>query len=321
MAKYKYKYEDIKPYLVIDQDRATKFNDTEDNPEFKREVLINNLVRDGEFTSIFVATGSDTTKVVLVDGHTRLSVLPEVLKRCPDFDASMRIDFISDEEALKRMMDDQVGRRNVNSNMYKRFVNTYQKLHGVNQKTAIKEVAEATGASIYKVKTSVHPKIAETNSYRSARQYETVKQLQKEANITEQPYIPFKDRTPEQQEESRQRRIELNNLKEKNLRSEKRKQERLNPSSLVKQTESFKEQAVTTSNEIRRVGHRYTQDKTILTSSIELDDRKVVLNVLDGLQVAIGSLLIQDKSSDVSQLNELYQIYSTKLDLMEKELA
>lgn len=161
-----YNYNYLREVIKIDEERRAKLRpQTELESSNLREGLIyhkavlNPLKVDEEW--------------VLVDGHHRWFLLPEVMKECEDFDHNkIPIVAVESKDTKSVMKHSQIGRRNLSDEEIALCVDELVE-EGLSKSKAIKQTAEKLNISPNKVKNITYPKIAEQQKERKSKGIKT----------------------------------------------------------------------------------------------------------------------------------------------------
>lgn len=174
-----YNYSDLKEILVIKEKIRTKLRE---HNEIESEKLRKGLLYHKKILTpleVYLSWGG----MVLVCGHHRWNMLPEIVKECPDFDLNIPVVFIKVEDVQERIIDEQLGRRNLSNEDIMAYANQLITEGGLSKNKAYKEISEKTGFSKSKVKRIVQPELAE--AYRATQKVrDTNKKLSQMNNFS-----------------------------------------------------------------------------------------------------------------------------------------
>lgn len=101
--------------------------------------------------------------LVLVCGHHRWNMLPEIIRECPDFDLNIPVVFIEAEDVQERIIDEQLGRRNLSNSEIAQYINLLITEDGLSANKAYEVVAETIGKSPSTIKRIHKPEQAKAN--------------------------------------------------------------------------------------------------------------------------------------------------------------
>lgn len=196
-----YDYNELRNKIIIEDRYREKFREQTDleRNKLKEGLIYHQRVLEPLKVSLRFSG------VVLIDGHHRWKLLPEVIKECPDFDLNIPVVLIKSKDVADEMLRTQLGRRNLSNGEIAQYVNSLQQ-QGLNKKPAIKQTANELNIPVNQVKNAVYPNRAEKD-----RQRALVKSKQS-----------VRSSAPNQPQS-----IEIS-LEEKERRSEKQRQNRIN---------------------------------------------------------------------------------------------
>jgi len=174
-----YDYNELKEILVIKEEIKTKLRE---HNEIESEKLRKGLLYHKRILTpleVHLSWGG----LVLVCGHHRWNMLPEIITECPDFDLNIPVVFIEAKDVQERIIDEQLGRRNLSNEDIKQYVEVLITEKGLSKNKAYKEVSEKTGFSKSKVKRIVQPELAEAHRA-SQKIRDTTKKLSQMNNFS-----------------------------------------------------------------------------------------------------------------------------------------
>ncbi|PSB06595.1 hypothetical protein C7B62_22410 [Pleurocapsa sp. CCALA 161] len=146
-------YNELKNLLVIKEENKTLFRQQTDT---EKASLKEALLFHKKLLSPLVIC-ENILGLVLVDGHHRWNLLPEIIEECPEFDLNIPLVKIEPSEAIAEMMRTQLGRRNLSTSEITQYVDYLVIEEGLTKTEAIQQTAEDLDLSVNKVKNSVYP--------------------------------------------------------------------------------------------------------------------------------------------------------------------
>lgn len=152
-------YNELKEQLVIKDEYSKEFREQTD---IEMSKLKEDLLYHKKVLSPLIVKQTFGSKV-LIDGHHRWSLLPEVIREYPSFDLNIPIVIIKPEDVSDVMVRTQLGRRNLSAEDIKQYVDVLITEDGLSANKAYKKVAELTGKSKSTIKRICNPKQAEAN--------------------------------------------------------------------------------------------------------------------------------------------------------------
>ena len=161
-------YNELKEQLVIKDEYSKEFREQTD---IEMSKLKEDLLYHKKVLSPLIVKQTFGSKV-LIDGHHRWSLLPEVIREYPSFDLNIPIVIIKPEDVSDVMVRTQLGRRNLSAEDIKQYVDVLITEDGLSANKAYKKVAELTGKSKSAIQRLHKPELAEQD-----RQYHQIKKL------------------------------------------------------------------------------------------------------------------------------------------------
>ena len=205
-----YNYSELKDLIVVNKEYQEKFREQTD---LERRNLKEDLIFYKRILNPLQVRTS-INGLVLVDGHHRWELLPEVIKECPEFDLNIPVITVKLDDVPDVMLRTQLGRRNLSPEDIKQYVDTLITEDGFSANRAYKKVAEITGKSKSAIQRIHKEELAEKD-----RQYH------KENNVNERIRVSAK-KLPDSGKISPET-IETS-LQEKERKLEQSRQRRLN---------------------------------------------------------------------------------------------
>jgi len=174
-----YDYNELKEKLVIKEEYKNKLREHNaiESEKLKKGLLYHKRILTP--LEVHLSWGG----LVLVCGHHRWNMLPEIITECPDFDLNIPVVFIEAKDVQERIIDEQLGRRNLSNEDIKQYVEVLITEKGLSKNKAYKEVSEKTGFSKSKVKRIVQPELAEAHRA-SQKIRDTTKKLSQMNNFS-----------------------------------------------------------------------------------------------------------------------------------------
>ena len=154
-----YDYNKLKERLVIKEEIKTKLRE---HNEIESEKLKKGLLYHKRILTpleVYPSWGG----LVLVCGHHRWNMLPEIIRECPDFDLNIPVVFIEAEDVQERIIDEQLGRRNLSNSEIAQYINLLITEDGLSANKAYEVVAETIGKSPSTIKRIHKPEQAKAN--------------------------------------------------------------------------------------------------------------------------------------------------------------
>ena len=131
------------------------------------------LIKDKEVIEPIVINGN----LKLVDGYTRLSVIPDVIEQSPSFSTLIpyRMDkSISDEDIERYAIEKQIARRNLTSEEIIEYTEILINEDGLTRKKAYQQVAQQIGVSESTIRRKVQSDFAEKERQRQKNHHNEV---------------------------------------------------------------------------------------------------------------------------------------------------
>lgn len=194
-----YNYNELKDSIIVNKDYQEKFRKQTD---LERKNLKDDLIYHKRVLSpLHVRTSING--LVLVDGHHRFNLLPEVIEECPEFDLNIPVVVIKLEDVPNAMLRTQLGRRNLAPEDIKQYVDTLIAEDGLSANKAYNKVAEVIGKSEATIRRIHKPKQAQANRLNQSKR----NSYSRLVNLTNSEEVVKSGEKERKLEQSRQNRI------------------------------------------------------------------------------------------------------------------
>ena len=163
-----YHYNELKKLLVIKEENKNLFRQqTEvERAALKEGLLFHKRIKDPLTVCVNIFG------LVLVDGHHRWNLLPEIIEECPEFDLNIPLVKIESSEVIPEMMRTQIGRRNLTNEDVVAYIDLLIAEEGLTPNKAYLKVSEITGKSLSSLKRLRQAELAEQDKERKKEKKE-----------------------------------------------------------------------------------------------------------------------------------------------------
>ena len=188
-----YDYNKLKERLVVKEEIKTKLRE---HNEIESEKLKKGLLYHKRILTpleVYPSWGG----LVLVCGHHRWNILPEIIKECPDFDLNIPVVFIEAEDVQERIIDEQLGRRNLSNSEIAQYINLLITEDGLSANKAYEVVAETIGKSPSTIKRIHKPEQAKANRVSQKVRDISKKSSNERMRLTDDISVKMTEKTPE----------------------------------------------------------------------------------------------------------------------------